>query len=471
MLGKRTYPRTQNYLLFILFLGDASMSFLGLLCGYWVRFWGPLTHVGISSPSISLHDYWPLIGVGTLFFTGSFAYLKIYDGRLLLRSFRTYLLVAKSMAFWFVLFLGVSLALKFEPAISRIFVATSCLTTFLLVCGWRWVFMRCLERSVYLERIIQRVVIVGWSPEADQLVNAITNDRHHPYALSGYVRIESENRAIRPPCPTLGDFSELDSILSRHLIDILIVADPSLTTEQLAATNQLAERHYVQFKVVPSSFRIFLSSLNMQTISGVPVLGIDRLRLTLWGNAMLKRTTDIVGALVGIALSMPVIIALSILITRESPGPVLYRQVRTGRKGKHFTIFKLRSMRLNAEVQGAQWAVANDDRRLKIGAFMRKWNLDELPQFWNVLIGEMSLVGPRPERPELIERFQYEIPFYNTRHGVRPGLSGWAQVNGLRGNTSLEDRINYDLYYIENWSLSFDFSIMVRTFIGNKNAY
>jgi lipopolysaccharide/colanic/teichoic acid biosynthesis glycosyltransferase len=164
-------------------------------------------------------------------------------------------------------------------------------------------------------------------------------------------------------------------------------------------------------------------------------------------------------------------LVLTVLITRESPGSVIYRQVRTGRNGKPFTIYKLRSMRLDAERNGAQWAVANDDRRLKIGAFMREWNLDELPQFWNVLKGDMSLVGPRPERPELIEKFEHEIPHYNPRHTVRPGVTGWAQVNGLRGNTSLVERINYDLYYIENWSVSFDFQIMAKTFIGAKNAY
>jgi lipopolysaccharide/colanic/teichoic acid biosynthesis glycosyltransferase len=150
---------------------------------------------------------------------------------------------------------------------------------------------------------------------------------------------------------------------------------------------------------------------------------------------------------------------------------VIYRQVRTGRYGRPFTIYKLRSMRLNAEASGAQWAVSGDPRRLKVGAFMRENNLDELPQFWNVLVGDMSLVGPRPERPELIRKFEKEIPHYNPRHEVRPGITGWAQVNGLRGNTSLVERIKYDLYYIENWSLWFDLQILLLTFSRNKNAY
>jgi lipopolysaccharide/colanic/teichoic acid biosynthesis glycosyltransferase len=146
-------------------------------------------------------------------------------------------------------------------------------------------------------------------------------------------------------------------------------------------------------------------------------------------------------------------------------------QTRTGRNGRNFLMFKIRSMRTNAEEKGAQWAKANDPRRLAIGAFMRKWNIDEIPQFWNVLKGEMSLVGPRPERPELIAQFKYKIPHYHARHTCLPGMTGWAQVNGWRGDTSLEERIRFDIWYVENWSVSLDFRIMFLTFVKHKNAY
>jgi lipopolysaccharide/colanic/teichoic acid biosynthesis glycosyltransferase len=155
----------------------------------------------------------------------------------------------------------------------------------------------------------------------------------------------------------------------------------------------------------------------------------------------------------------------------ESPGAMFYRQVRVGRNGREFQIIKIRSMRLDAEVgSGARWATKDDARRLKIGAFMRRWNIDELPQFWNVLRGEMSLVGPRPERPELIVNFKETIAHYNARHHAVPGITGWAQVNGLRGNTDLSERIRYDLYYMENWSLALDFQIMLMTFFRYHGA-
>jgi exopolysaccharide biosynthesis polyprenyl glycosylphosphotransferase len=313
--------------------------------------------------------------------------------------------------------------------------------------------------------------LIGWNKEASQMVNAIREDRNHPYEIVGVITTKPDIDGESFGCPTLGPLSEGEPIMRREHVDIAIIADFDLSTEELLKTSDLCERLYVQFKIMPSFFRIFVSSLRMQTISGVPVLGVESLAITSALNSALKRTVDIIGAIVGLLLTGPMMLILAWIIKRESPGPVIYKQVRTGRYGRPFTIYKLRSMRLDAETSGAQWAVSGDPRRLKIGAFMRETNLDELPQFWNVLIGDMSLVGPRPERPELIKKFEMEIPHYNPRHEVRPGITGWAQVNGLRGNTSLVDRIKYDLYYIENWSAWFDFQILLLTFRRNKNAY
>jgi lipopolysaccharide/colanic/teichoic acid biosynthesis glycosyltransferase len=170
-------------------------------------------------------------------------------------------------------------------------------------------------------------------------------------------------------------------------------------------------------------------------------------------------------------LSLPLIAVFGTILYLESPGPIFYRQRRSGRNGKPFDMLKIRSMRLDAERDGkAGWSTKDDPRRLRIGKLMRKWNIDETPQFWNVLKGDMSLVGPRPERPELIHNFKHEIPHYNARHTVKPGMTGWAQVNGLRGDTDLTERITYDLYYVEHWNLLFDLQTMLRTFFKHKNA-
>jgi len=250
-----------------------------------------------------------------------------------------------------------------------------------------------------------------------------------------------------------------------------VLADLGLCFEEIVSLSNLCEKELVQFKIIPSYFQILVSGLQLEPISGVPVLGVSELPLDRLFNRVLKRTVDIVGGAVGLILSVPIIVGCGILIYLESPGPVFYRQVRTGRNGRNFKLIKLRSMRLDAEKGTACWTQKDDPRRLRIGAFLRKWNLDEVPQFWNVLKGEMSLVGPRPERPELIANFKHQIPHYNARLASKPGLTGWAQINGLRGDTSLVERVRYDLHYLENWSLWLDFQTMLLTFFKRQNAY
>jgi exopolysaccharide biosynthesis polyprenyl glycosylphosphotransferase len=253
---------------------------------------------------------------------------------------------------------------------------------------------------------------------------------------------------------------------------MVIVADFYGQRDEFTSLSALCERELVQFKIIPSCFRIFVSGLHLETISGTPILGVDRLPLDSPLNWAIKRATDIIGSLVGLVLSAPIIAFFGALVWLESRGAIFYRQRRTGIIGKSFDIFKIRSMKLDAEAgKGAQWCQENDPRRLRVGSFMRKYNIDEVPQFWNVLKGEMSLVGPRPERPELIQNFKHDIPHYNARHHAKPGMTGWAQINGLRGDTDLAERIKYDLWYMENWSLFLDFQIMFMTFFKRANAY
>jgi exopolysaccharide biosynthesis polyprenyl glycosylphosphotransferase len=214
------------------------------------------------------------------------------------------------------------------------------------------------------------------------------------------------------------------------------------------------------------------SNMDVQSLDDIPLLGISRWPLDFFWNRVIKRIEDIMGASLGLVFASPVMGLAAILVKLDSPGPVLFRQERCGEHGKVFNLYKLRTMKMNAEAgTGPIFAVENDPRRTRIGTWLRKWNLDELPQLWNVLEGHMSLVGPRPERPSFVEQFKEEIDRYMWRHVSKPGLTGWAQVNGLRGNTSIEERIKYDLYYLENWSLTFDFKILLKTFFARENAY
>jgi exopolysaccharide biosynthesis polyprenyl glycosylphosphotransferase len=226
----------------------------------------------------------------------------------------------------------------------------------------------------------------------------------------------------------------------------------------------------VHFKLIPSWFQILLSGLHLETVTGVPVLGVSKLPLDRTINLAVKRVIDIIGSIIGLIVFAPVIAFFGYLVCRESPGPIFYRQRRMGHGGRSFNIIKIRSMRLDAEKDGIGWSTKVDPRRLKIGSLMRKLNIDELPQFWNVLKGDMSLVGPRPERPELITNFKEEIQHYNARHNAKPGITGWAQVRGFRGDTDLGERIKCDLFYLENWNVLLDFQILVMTFLNRKNA-
>jgi exopolysaccharide biosynthesis polyprenyl glycosylphosphotransferase len=463
---------TPDFLLWVAILGDLVAIVAGLCLGYWIRFTSGWITFGVEAPDIVFENYFGLIVIGTAFLLGAFGYLQLYDVRHLLRFRRVVTILARGATFWLFAYLGMSLALKFEPPISRIYVVCSYLSALTVLLVWRWAFHACLRTESLARRLRQRVVFVGWSEEGERMARAIANDKFHPYDVLGWV--PSSANGLRPPPDVLrlGDSNALPDLLKTDSVDIVILADSDPAREDVLSLSALCEKQFVQFKVIPSYFQILISGLQLQTISGVPILGVSQLPLDRLFNRALKRCVDLVGAVVGLLVSMPLMAICGALIYIESPGPILYRQMRVGKNGKTFWIIKLRSMRLDAEAEGgAQWAKKADPRRLRIGAFMREWNLDEVPQFWNVLLGEMTLVGPRPERPELIAAFQEQIPHYNARHSSRPGITGWAQVNGLRGDTSLTERVRYDLYYLENWSLWLDLQIMAQTFLKRDNAY
>lgn len=465
---------------FIAMVGDIAMIVVGLVIGFWLRFVSgfiPRTETWWTSGDssrITFSEYIGLIVMGAALLFASFLYQHLYRAQNLLRFRRVAHIVTRSAVVWLAAYLGLSLALKFDPPISRIYVLLSFLATLGTVLTWRYLYQRALRFGPFAKSLRQRLLFVGWNAEAAKLAELIHADSAQPYDIVGCVPSPGGQYLLNPAgrLRQLGDYQELPEILFGQNVEIVVLADLDTKTGEIVGLTNLCERLMVQFKIIPSYFQILVSGLQLETISGVPILGVEELPLDRMHNRILKRTVDIIGAIIGLILAAPIIALFGCLIRLESPGPIFYRQVRTGRNGEDFEIIKLRSMKLDAEEKGgAQWAKKGDDRRLKIGAFLREWNLDEVPQFWNVLKGEMSLVGPRPERPELIANFQFEIPHYNARLASKPGITGWAQVNGLRGDTDLSERVRYDLFYLENWSLWLDFQIMFQTFVSRKNAY
>ena len=274
--------------------------------------------------------------------------------------------------------------------------------------------------------------------------------------------------------PVLGLYDETDRILAERPVSLVIIAMPLSAHDRiLDVLNNIAEE-MVDVKVVPDLFRHISLSGSVEEFDGIPFIGLRGSPMEGWSRVA-KRATDVAGSLAGLILLSPLLAVLAVAVKLSSPGPVLYKQKRMGLDGKVFTMLKFRSMRTDAEKDcGPVWACADDPRRTRLGTFMRRTSLDELPQLWNTLKGEMSLVGPRPERPEFINEFKSNVPRYMLRHKMKAGITGWAQINGWRGNTSLERRIEHDLYYIEHWSLGLDIKIMLLTLVRgliHPNAY
>lgn len=332
----------------------------------------------------------------------------------------------------------------------------------------RWLLMDALQVIP-----MERIAFLGWSKRMERLLKTLQHDMGRFQEVLGCFHDDSFSGPVPPSSfQKLGTLEEMDEILGLKNITVLYILEDRMDSRDLRKISVLCAKHTIGFKIVPSAFRVFTSRLSLRVVNGVPVMGVLGLPYDKFQNRAAKRMLDIVCSALGLCLSAPIIAVLAILIKRESPGPVFFRQKRVGLNGVPFEIIKLRSMHLDAEkITGATWAAENDPRRLKIGKFMREKNLDELPQFWNAFKGEMSMVGPRPERPEFVQTFEDSVTFYNLRHSCKPGVTGWAAIHGLRGNTSLEDRIAYDLFYIEHWSLWLDIEIMLRTLLPPTNAY
>ena len=338
---------------------------------------------------------------------------------------------------------------------------------------WRLLFHRVIGSESIASHLRRRILLIGWTPEVGRLSQSVWQSRTHPSEIVGYVEVPGSYAPSAAPAnvPYLGGLDDLPAILEQQEINTAWLSDINVDAHRIPKLAAQCEKEMVEFKIIPSYFPIHLSAVHVESVCGTPILGVDLLPLNFFHLRVVKRLADIVGGLAGLILAAPVIACFCAIVFAESPGPVFYRQTRMGRKGKPFKIIKIRSMRLDAEKNGKPgWTTRDDPRRLRIGGFMRKWNIDELPQFWNVFKGEMSLVGPRPERPELISSFKHEIEHYNARHTIKPGLTGWAQCNGLRGDTDLSERIRYDIYYMEHWNPLFDLRIMILTFLRHTNA-
>lgn len=357
-----------------------------------------------------------------------------------------------------------------RSVIAIFFVLSMCVESFFRI------MIRSILRRIRLNGYNKKhILLVGYSRSAEAYIDRIRMNPEWGYNVVGIldneVPIGTEYYGIK----VLDKLDALEKMIQENSFDEVSITLSLKDYDFFENMVNICEKNGVHTKFVPDYNSIVSSKPYTEDLDGLAVVNIRFVPLSNAGNRLIKRLVDILGSLFGIIITSPIMLITALLVKTTSKGPVLFKQERVGYHGKNFNMYKFRSMRVQtADEEKKGWTTKGDPRVTPIGRFIRKTSIDELPQLFNILSGDMSLVGPRPERPQYVEKFKEEIPRYMVKHQVRPGLTGWAQVNGLRGDTSIKKRIEYDLYYIENWTFFFDIKIIIMTFFTgfiNKNAY
>ena len=464
---------------------DVSCTLAAWVIAYWLRFQSEAV-LGLlpavkGIPDISryllLMPFLALLWPSVMYFHGLY---QVKRGRSRIDEFFAILvsvLIASALTLGLTLYLRVyhfyqpevAPQWEYSQAVFGIFIAVDVL----LLNAGRAALRRHLERRWAAGHNVRRVVIAGAGDLGQMVAETLVAHRELGYRVVGFLDDHSPPAARLGP-PVLGTLDQAMAVCAEHRIDQLYAALPLEDHAKLLRLIKSVGNECVDIKVVPDLVQYATVKAALEDIDGIPILSLNEVPLRGW-NSMVKRVMDaLVGSTVLLLFSW-LFLAIAIAIKlRGGAGPIFYRQERISVDGKAFQMWKFRSMREDAEVaSGPVWAQAEDPRRTAVGVWLRRYNLDELPQFLNVVLGDMSLVGPRPERPPFVKQFKERIPQYMLRHRVKSGITGWAQVNGWRGNTSIEKRIEYDLYYIENWSLLLDVKILILTLFRGfgQNAY
>ncbi len=449
--------RAQSFFFVLSLLADSLSVLLSFSLAYLLRFHSGLIPVRYGVPSFPGYFFGALFVAAVWMFV--FYMHKLYDSESGY-SFvdEVWELVKSSTIGSFVVLAPTFFLRDFEY--SRLTFVIACILSFGFILFGR-ACLRALRKLANAEGLgIKRVAIVGGGEMGRAIRDRIERNPTIGYRLVGQV-IERNERV--DGLRELGSIENIREIVTQHELDTLIMTFPLHRHHRVLKVLEGCQDLRVEYRFVPDLYEMMVSATGHYELEGIPLIGLKEFPLQGWNRAV-KRLEDILGSLLLLAVFSPVILGCALLIKLTSKGPVFFRQERIGEDGRTFNILKFRSMKTNAEDEtGPIFAKEDDPRRTTIGRLMRKLSLDEIPQLLNVLKGEMSLVGPRPERPHFVNRFKREVPRYLERHRVKSGITGWAQVNGLRGNTSIPDRIKHDLYYIENWSLGFDLKIMMRT--------
>lgn len=444
------------------YLSDSMAVAIGLLVAFWLRFFSGIDPNAIISTNYTVQFWWAFVlWLLCLQLSGAF----IAHPRVISFNRARRILRGSALA---LMLIAVRNYFTRDFDVARLLFPMSFITVTTLIVVFRAGLQVFISRFLVTSGVRSRVLIVGLSPVGFRLAARFKKHLELGYELVGFVSLTEEKvgSAIQG-IPVLGSKDDLRRVIRDNNINEVFVTQTDIPSEVFFQLFIDSGKETARVAFVPSLVEMMRSTIHYDEVAGVPVYSMRDTPLQ-GANAFLKRAFDVSSATAGFLMLLPLMALIAIIVRRTSPGPVLYKQTRLGLDGKEFKIYKFRTMRLDAEKNGPEWSSQEDHRATPFGRFLRRWNLDELPQLWNVIRGDMSLVGPRPERPYFVDQFREILPRYTSRHVVKTGLTGWAQVHGLRGDTSIQQRLRYDLYYIENWSLWLDIKILIMTFLKPK---
>ncbi len=456
----------------ILLMGDCLCGFLGFATALVI--WGAYQAMVKESMDFSytIQDHWILFLMMLISLPFCLDRTDAYRPHHAKSFAPVFIKVLKACVLWTGVTALLAFLLQSNPPVSRLLTVLTVISVCLYLLVFRKVFHR-LSLAGKIDSMRRGVLYVGVSASVrDILKHEFETDPNFRRTHLGVLTVRSHDSNLCFGLPRLGSINDLENMLNERKDITTVIVSDQIDVVQQARVSYLCEREMVRMVVIPSGQGLGYASFSVRRIGPIYVLDTRALSLNRLTNSFVKRLVDLAIAIPMAIMTLPIIALFCIIVWKESPGhSVIYRQKRMGLRGKVFDLLKIRSMRPDAETNGVGWSVQGDSRKLKIGGFIRKWNIDELPQLWNVITGDLSIVGPRPERPEHIENFKHQVSNYNARHFVRPGITGLAQVRGWRGDTDLNKRIESDLEYMQNWSLIYDFWILLRTAGAFKNAY
>ncbi len=454
--------RKRDQFVVLQYLGDALAVAAGLLVAYWIRLesdWIP--HAVIATDYLTQFWWAFAFWMGALYASGAVTWhprvISFNRARRILYAGLLATMLAAVRNYFFLV-----------EDVSRLLYPIALVTTSSALIVNRFLLQCVISRFLITGGAQTRVILVGLGPVALRLAARFKSYREMGYDLVGFVSLD--DRRVGQTIggiPILGAQDDLRRIVRDNGVEEVFVCQTDIPAETFFQLFIDGDKEWARVNFVPSLVEMMRSQIHYDEVAGVPIYSMKDTPLR-GLNAGLKRAFDLALALGGLIALSPLLLLLGILVKRSSPGPALYKQTRLGLDGREFNIYKFRTMPVGAEDEVPSWGKRDDPRATAIGRFLRRYNLDELPQLWNVIRGDMSLVGPRPERPWFVDRFREVLPRYMSRHNVKSGMTGWAQVHGLRGDTSIQQRLRYDLYYIENWSLWLDTKILIVTFFGSK---